>query len=123
MVRPRLDAFATRASAAGVAQVSGRLASPTVGGQSWLAHATLLSGLRVEDELAYRLLLSGDRQTLVHAFRRAGWRTVGLMPAITRPWPEGERMGFDEVYAAAAMGCKGPRWSGGVVPDQFGPAD
>src|SRR3546814_9370946 len=98
MVRPRLDAFATRASAAGVAQLSGRLASPTVGGQSWLAHATLLSGLRVEDEVAYRMLLSSDRQTLVHAFRRAGYRTVGLMPAITRPWPEGRLIGFDVVH-------------------------
>src|SRR3546814_2319502 len=41
------------------------------------------------------------------------------MPAITRPWPEGERMGFDEVYPAAAMGYEGPLWYWGVVPDQF----
>src|SRR3546814_17059823 len=82
MVRPRLDAFATRASAAGVAQVSGRLASPTVGGQSWPAHATLVRGLSGQALLASRRLLSGDRQTPVPAFRRSGWRPLGVRKSV-----------------------------------------
>ncbi|HET8727748.1 MAG TPA: hypothetical protein VFO41_09580 [Alphaproteobacteria bacterium] len=118
-IRPRLERFAEAAAAAGVGQVSGRLVSPTVGGRSWLAHATLLSGLRVDDQILYGLLLAGERRTLVHAFGGAGYRTVAAMPAITKPWPEGESMAFDAIHPAAGMGYRGPLWYWGTVPDQF----
>jgi hypothetical protein len=118
-IRSRLSDFAARAGRAGVFQLSGQLVSPTVGGQSWLAHATLLGGIEIRDDLSYRLLLAGDRPSLVHLFGRAGYRTAGVMPAITRPWPEGALMGFDALYPAAAMGYAGPPWYWGTVPDQF----
>lgn len=55
--------------------------APTAGGGSWLAHATLLSGLWIDTEQRHRALLAGERLTLGRAFHRAGWRTVGVMPA------------------------------------------
>src|SRR5690606_22982067 len=44
LIGPRLDAMAGELAAAGFAARSGWLTAPTVGGGSWLAHGTLLSG-------------------------------------------------------------------------------
>ncbi|MEO3432550.1 hypothetical protein [Inquilinus sp. CAU 1745] len=115
----RLAAFEDKLAAAGLSGVSGRLDSPTVGGQSWLAHSTLLSGLRIADQTLYSLLLTGDRRTLTDLMGRAGYRTVGLMPAITLPWPEGEMMGFDAIHDAHDMNYEGPLWYWGTIPDQY----
>ena len=44
-------------TAAGLAVRSGFLTAPMVGGQSWLAHASMLSGLSIDNEGRYRALL------------------------------------------------------------------
>ena len=64
-----------RLGAAGWQARSGYLTSPTAGGGSWLAHATLLSGLWIDSQQRYRNLVASDRLTLTGAFRGAGWRT------------------------------------------------
>ncbi|SDQ92647.1 sulfatase [Thermostaphylospora chromogena] len=104
---------------AGFSARSGFLTSPTAGGGSWLAHATLLSGLWIDNQQRYATLVAGDRLTLNGAFRRAGWRTVGVMPGVTRAWPEGEFYGYDRVYAARDLGYRGPGFSWGTIPDQY----
>jgi hypothetical protein len=108
-----------RLSAAGFASRSAFLTSPTAGGASWLAHATLLSGLWVDNQLRYRTLVASDRLTLNGAFRRANWRTVGIMPAITRAWPEGAFFGYDRIYAARDLEYHGPRFGYATMPDQY----
>ncbi|MEV5767276.1 sulfatase-like hydrolase/transferase [Micromonospora sp. NPDC052213] len=108
-----------RLRAAGYASRSGFLTSPTVGGGSWLAHATLLSGLWIDNEQRHRSLLAGDRLTLGGAFRRAGWRTVGVMPAATRPWPEGAFFGYQRFYDGRSLGYRGPRFGYAPMPDQY----
>src|SRR3546814_10947938 len=92
-----------------------------VGGQSWRAHGSVLSGLWIDDQRRYDSLMASDRRTLVHGFRRAGWRTVAAMPAITMPWPEGDYFGFDTVYAAADLGYRGDHFNWGTMPDQENP--
>ncbi|PXY22886.1 sulfatase [Prauserella muralis] len=114
-----LAAGGARLRAAGFGSRSAYLTSPTLGGGSWLAHATLLSGLWVDNEQRYRTLLNSDRFTLNRAFRRAGWRTVGVMPGLTRAWPEGRFYGYDRVYGADDLGYRGPRFSWATMPDQF----
>ncbi|WP_199262696.1 sulfatase-like hydrolase/transferase, partial [Paracoccus binzhouensis] len=104
---------------AGLAMRSGFLASPTQGGQSWLAHATFASGLRIGDQALYQALLASKRQGLFHYARRAGFRTAAVMPAITRPWPEAARMGFDRILAASDLGYRGPPFNWVTMPDQF----
>lgn len=52
----------------GFTAASAFVRSPTFGGASWLAHASLLSGIEVADPNRYALLLTQDRQTLVHRF-------------------------------------------------------
>ncbi|MET8464672.1 sulfatase-like hydrolase/transferase [Micromonospora zamorensis] len=114
-----LDSGTSRLQAAGFAAQSGFLTSPTFGGGSWLAHDTLLSGLWIDNDQRHRTLLASDRMTLNGAFRRANWQTVGVMPAVSRAWPEGSFFGYERFYDARALGYHGPKFSFGTMPDQF----
>jgi hypothetical protein len=116
---PALEAFDERLAEHGLLAASAWLTSPTAGGQSWLAHGTLESGLWLPDQAHYDALLRSERLTLTHALARAGYRTVALKPAITRPWPEGERLGFAEIYAAADLGYAGKPYNWVTMPDQY----
>ena len=93
--------------------------SPTFGGSSWLAHISLISGIEVRDPDTNALLMTTPRDTLVKAFRRAGFRTIGLMPGLRQNWPEGSFYGFDEIYGADRLGYTGPEFGWFAVPDQF----
>ncbi|MGY0007242.1 sulfatase, partial [Micromonospora sp. I033] len=114
-----LDDGYRRLRAAGYDARSGFLTSPTFGGGSWLAHATLLSGLWIDNDQRHRDLLAGDRLTLGGAFHRAGWQTVGVFPAATEPWPEGKFYGYDRYYDAGKLAYRGPKFSYAPMPDQY----
>jgi hypothetical protein len=120
---PQVDAVledgSRRLKAAGFASRSAWLTSPTFGGGSWLAHSTLLSGLWINNQQRDRNLLASNRMTLNHAFHRAGWRTVGVMPAVTKPWPEGGFFGYDRLYTEQSLGYQGPLFNFASVPDQY----
>ena len=117
--RATLAQAETRLAARGLAMASGWVASPTRGGQSWLAHATLANGLRVDGQGRYRAVLASGRQTLFHHAARAGFHTAAVMPQITMAWPEAASMGFDTVLAAADLGYRGPAFNWVTMPDQF----
>ncbi|TVR10096.1 MAG: sulfatase [Salinarimonadaceae bacterium] len=119
VVAPRVEAFGERVAQAGFSSRSGRLVAVTVGGQSWLNHATLSSGRHIGDQTLYSLFLAEQPRTLVHDFSDAGWRSVQIKPAITMPWPEGQRLGYEATWEAADMGYRGPQFYWGIVPDQF----
>lgn len=109
-----------RLSAAGFSSRSAFLTSPTFGGGSWLAHSTFMSGLWVTNQQRYRTVTSSDRMSLTDAFRRTdAWRTVGIMPGVTRAWPEAGFYGLDHVYDSHHMGYQGPMFSWSPVPDQY----
>jgi hypothetical protein len=114
-----LDSGTRKLRAAGFGSRSAYLTSPTAGGGSWLAHSTLLSGLWVDNQRRYENLLKTDRLTLNGAFKRAGWRTVGVMPGTTRAWPEGAFYGYDKIYDRWHLGYQGPRFNWGTPPDQY----
>jgi hypothetical protein len=114
-----LDAGTRKLRAAGFASESAFLTSPTFGGGSWLAHGTLLSGLWVNNQQRYQTLVKSHRLTLNDAFRSAGWRTVGVMPGNTQPWPEAAFYGDDKVYDRWSIGYQGPRFNWGMPPDQY----
>jgi hypothetical protein len=119
VIRPRLDTLAERAGAAGLHLATGKLVSPTQGGQSWYAHGTVISGLWLSNQLRYELLLASARETMVDDFRHAGHRTAALMPAITMRWPDGVRLGYDAVHTAADIAYGGPPLYWVTMPDQF----
>jgi hypothetical protein len=114
-----LDDATRRLTADGFASRSAFLRSPTAGGGSWLAHATLNSGLWIDNQQRYRSLVSSDRLTLSGAFRRANWRTVGVMPGVTQAWPEGRFYGYDQVYDGKNAGYQGPPFALATMPDQY----
>jgi phosphatidylglycerophosphate synthase len=121
---PRIGALLDRGTAqlraAGFSSRSAYLTSPTFGGLSWLAHATLQSGIRVDGQRRYDQLVKAERLTLTRAFKRAGWRAVGFMPANHRAWPEGHRFyRFDRIYDRRNLGYRGPDFGLPPMPDQY----
>ena len=119
VMRPEFDAMASRLAAAGLYVATGKLLSSTQGGQSWYAHGTMTSGLWLNSQLRYDLMMASKRETLVDDFRRAGHATAALMPAITTEWPEGQRLGYDHVFTASDIDYEGPPLYWVTMPDQF----
>jgi hypothetical protein len=117
--RATLQAGEADLAAQGLSMASGFLASPTRGGQSWLAHATFANGLRVDGQTRYGAALASGRQTLFHLAQDAGFHTAAVMPQITLDWPESLVMGFDTVLAAADLGYAGRNFNWVTMPDQF----
>ena len=99
--------------------VSAFVDSPTFGGSSWLAHISLMSGIEVRDPETNARLMTEQRDTIVTAFSRAGYRTVALMPGLRQRWPEGSFYRFDETYGAARLDYRGPEFGWFAIPDQF----
>ena len=121
---PRIDALLDRGTAqlrtAGFSSRSAFLTSPTFGGLSWLAHSTLQSGVQVDGQRRYNQLVKNDRLTLTRAFKRAGWRAVGVMPANHRAWPEGSSFyRYDKLYDRRNLGYRGPDFGLPPMPDQY----
>jgi hypothetical protein len=114
-----LDAGTRRLQADGFSARSAFLTSPTFGAISWLAHSTLQSGLWVNSQQRYDVLVKSRRSTLSQAFERAGWRTVADVPANTRDWPEARFYGYDRLYDSRNVGYAGPRFGYPTMPDQF----
>ena len=98
--------------------VSARVTAPTFGGASWLSHAALLAGVDTRDPADHDLLLASERPTLVRHFARHGYRTIGWMPGIKRPWPEGAFYGFDRLADDKGIGYSGPDFGYWRIPDQ-----
>ena len=103
----------------GFTACSAYLTAPTVGGGSWLSHATLASGIRIDSQIAHDLLLVSDLTPLADYFNRAGYRTVRVMPATFWPWPEGAYYRYGQVFIAPDFGYRGPAFGFAPMPDQF----
>ncbi|WP_147040425.1 sulfatase-like hydrolase/transferase [Skermanella aerolata] len=119
VVEPTLEGFQSALAEHGFGVRSGLMESPIQGGQSWLAHGTFMSGARLGDQGLYNLMLTSGRQSLARYFGRAGYRTLAVMPALSRPWPEGEFWGFDRIWRTEDMGYAGPHFGWAAIPDQY----
>jgi hypothetical protein len=118
-VKPVLEQGSLDLAANGLYARSTFLTSPTVGGISWLAHGTLLSGLWIDSQVRYDSLMMSKRPSLNRLFKNAGWRTVAIMPAITMDWPESDYFGYDQVFGARGLGYQGKPFNWVTMPDQF----
>lgn len=118
-IRPLLERTSGELAQNGFAVRSGFLTSPTVGGLSWLAHGTAMSGLWIDNQIRYNSLMISERPTLNRVFNQAGWRTVAVMPAITMDWPEGNYYGYDHIYHAHNLGYQGKSFNWVTMPDQY----
>lgn len=118
-LRPRRAELAAAVAASGRQVVSGFVRSPTYGGASDLAHLGLLSGVDMSDPVRHDLLLTTGRPMLTTLFRRHGYRTFGLYPAVSWQWPEREFYGYDVYLDGPSLGYRGPPITFWRIPDQF----
>jgi len=116
---PRLALSDSELADAGLSRRSGWVESPIRGGRSWLAHATFMSGLLVNNQARFDRLISSERVSLNRLFARAGWHTAGLMPAIQLAWPEGAWYGFDTTLDSKNLGYEGEPFDWVTMPDQY----
>ena len=115
-----LRQFEASLHAAGYTIASNRLVSPTFGGGSWLAHATLASGIRLDDPVLHSLLLDSGRKLLPAYFKDAGWRTLDIAPGIKAPSTKATAAwGFDREVFASELDYRGPSFGWFAIPDQF----
>ena len=115
-----LSQFETLLRSAGYTIASNRLVSPTFGGGSWLAHATLASGVRLDDPVLYTMLLGSGRKLLPAYFKEAGWRTLDIAPGIKAPSARATAAwGFDQEVFARELDYRGPSFGWFAIPDQF----
>jgi hypothetical protein len=99
--------------------VSAFVESPTFGGNSWLAHISLMSGVEVRAPDVNAMLMAQKRETIVTSFSRQGYRTIALMPGLWQAWPEGRFYGFDEIYGGERLDYRGPQFGWFDIPDEF----
>jgi hypothetical protein len=118
-VAPVYRAFEEQLGSRGFSLATGLLDSPTAGGRSWLAFATLATGVPPSDQLRYELLLANKPKPLARFFRDAGYRTVLAQPGTTRPWSKGEMFAFEKHYYAWNFEYAGPGYAWATMPDQF----
>jgi hypothetical protein len=119
VVRPALDRLAEVAAERDLHVATGALEAPSQGGMSWLGHGTALSGLWLDNQLRYDLLLAEDQPTLIDDFEDAGYASIALMPQITMAWPEGRAFGYDRIWTRPDIDYRGPPLNWVEVPDQF----
>jgi hypothetical protein len=111
--------LANAIEASGRQSVSAFVESPTFGGESWLAHISLMSGVEVRDPHTNAVLMTQQRDTIVDAFSRGGYRTIAVMPGLWWDWPEGSFYGFDDIYGALRLDYRGPQFGWFTLTDQF----
>ena len=116
---PTFESIESELGASGFRIASGRMSSPTFGGRSWLAHATLATGVPTTDQFGYDLLPVMKPKPMAAFFRDAGYRTVIVHPGTTRPWPKGEFYRFNEKYYYWNFEYAGPAFAWATMPDQF----
>ena len=106
-------------NATGRTVMSAFVTSPTFGGNSWLAHLSLMSGIQITDPGRYALLMTQSRDTLATVFHQHGYRTVAMMPGLRLAWPEGRFYQFDQIHDARSLAYRGPPFGWFVIPDQY----
>ena len=116
---PLLAKLDAELDTAGFQRASAILDSPTYGGGSWLAHATLATGVRVDNQLDYELLSAQRPPTIADRFEQGGYRTVSVQPGTTREVLNRDFLGFEHSYYAWSFGYRGPSFSWAPMPDQF----
>lgn len=122
-VAPQLAAarehFAQDIAGSGRVVASAFVRAATFAGASELSHLSLLSGIDLTDPLRHDLLLTTDRPTLTTLFRRAGYQSVGLYPALSWDWAERRFYGFDLFLDGRDLDYRGPPLGYWKIPDQF----
>jgi hypothetical protein len=107
-------------SASGYAMRSHYLVSPVFGGSSWMADATLLCGVKVNNQQRYEALKSARLSCLPEILNRGGWETVFAAGNTTFVDASFRRLfPFTRMLLKDDFAYMGPRYSWSFIPDQF----
>ncbi len=121
-ITQHLRELETALGAQGWYSVSGRSEAPVSGGRSWIADASLYSGLKISYESVFQHLKPSfvQRNTLPSLLSDLGYKTVVVEPKDrARPGVELENeFGFDQTVFYADLDWQGPEWGWGIIPDQ-----
>lgn len=100
--------------------------APISGGKSWLSMGTVLTGLRMENQAIYSLLLRSqpDYPHLVRFLKSQGYTTAVLQPTMRpRPGFSFDRyeafFDFDLWIYQAELDYSGDHYGWGMIPDQY----
>lgn len=119
----RMEHYDARLRAAGWHVVSGFSEAPVSGGGSWMAEATLLTGIRVRYEAVFQHLIEDIANTpnFVRYLSTQGYQTVLLAPKDrARPGITLEnRYDYDTTIFALDLEYEGPSIGWGIIPDQY----
>jgi len=96
------------------------LKSPAFGGRSWLADATLLTGVFIDTQAEYDALLDSETPNLTHLLGAAGYHRILAAPGTDFADDRWKAFyEFDTYLLRRDFGYMGP-WIGfGAMPDQF----
>ena len=119
VIGPARERFEQAANAEGRVVLSAFVRAATFGGASDLSHLSFLSGIDLTNPFRHDVLLTTDRKTMLDTFERAGYRTIGLYPAMSWDWPEKSFYGFDHYHDGPSLGYQGPPIGLWWLPDQF----
>jgi hypothetical protein len=116
---PALHRFQDQLTQAGIGLRSARVASPTYGGGSWLAHGTVDAGTWLANQRLYELETTTDRPTWPGIMAKAGWQTFDIQPGLKVPLDRADFWGFERIVGADDLGYAGPSFGWFGVPDQY----
>ena len=116
---PAMTQFGQRLADSGFTLRSARIASPTYGGGSWLAHGTVDSGAWLSSQLRYDLLTSTDRTSWPRFMEKVGYQTVDAQPGLKVPLESASFWGFGRMVGTDDFDYHGPNFGWFGLPDQF----
>lgn len=119
LITPYLKDAERKVAKLGYLACSNFLTSPAYGGSSWLAHGALASGVTINSQLQYDLLLTSRVQPLAEYFNQAGYRTISVMPGTLWPWTAGDFYQFRRKYYAPDFDYRGPKFGWAPMADQY----
>lgn len=120
LIEPALDEAEQSLQRAGYTMASHFFSSPITGGRSWLADATLLTGVWVDTQPKYDSIITTDITNIIHVFNDGGYRTIMSAPGTTSAADDWKRFyPFDEYYFAGDFDYQGPPFCFGEMPDQY----
>ncbi len=119
VIHPARQRLEEAAKAQGRQVLSAFVKAAAFGGASDLSHLSFLSGIDLTDPIRHDLLITTDRPTILDTFEKAGYRTIGLYPAMSWDWPEVSFYSFDHYHDAPSLDYRGPKFGLWWLPDQF----
>jgi len=116
---PALARFQRTVTEAGLTIRSARIASPTYGGGSWLAHGSVDAGTWLANQRLYQLETTTDRPTWPGIMTKAGWQSFDIQPGLKTPLDHAAFWGFDRIVGADDLKYDGPSFGWFGIPDQY----